>query len=218
MPKAGGNVRRLGLRRRKDAISRFAGALASLAVPFLALLILPNYPGLVALSLIAGCVGAFTLYNQGKVLWTSANRADQGARGEENVARLLKVLSHRGWKIEYNIPLPQWGDADVFLRSPRGNCFVVDVKTNKGGVFFDGSVLKLRFGRKTHDFPKGKDILKAVRGQAASVEDLKRLTYVQPVLCFTNANLSKIAQPKINGVYVISAKDLVNLLQKLDTK
>lgn len=218
MPKAGGNVRRLGLRRRKGAILRFAGALGSLAVPFLALLILPNSPGLVALSLIAGCVGAFTLYNQGKDLWTSANRADQGARGEENVAQILKVLSHRGWKIEYNIPLPQWGDADVFALSPRGNCFVVDVKTNKGGVFFDGSVLKLRFGRKTHDFPKAKDILKAVRGQAASVKDLKRLTYVQAILCFTNANLSEIAQSKINGVYVISAKDLVNLLQKLDTK
>jgi hypothetical protein len=156
VPKAGVNVRQLALTRRKDAISRFVGALCSLAVPFLALLILPTSPGLVTVILIAGFTGALIFYRQGKELWSSANRADQGARGEEQVARLLKVLERLGWKMDYNVPLPHWGDADVFLRSPRGNYFVVDVKTNRGGVFFDGSVLKQRYGKKIHDFPQKK--------------------------------------------------------------
>jgi hypothetical protein len=192
VPKAGVNVRQLALQRRKDAILRFIGTACLIAIPLLTLFIMPTTPGLVTLILIAFSIGAFILYKQGQDLWFLANRADQGASGEENVARILKVLEHQGWKMEYNVPLPHWGDADVFLRSSRSNYFVVDVKTNKGRVFFDGSVLKQRYGKKVHDFPNGKDLLRAVRGQAAAVRDLKKVSYVQPVLCFTRANLSEL--------------------------
>nr|WP_228014809.1 NERD domain-containing protein [Fortiea sp. LEGE XX443] len=167
--------------------------------------------------MIACLTGAFILYKQGQNLWSLANRADQGASGEENVAQLLKVLERLVWKIEYNIRLQHWGDADVFLLSPHGNCFVVDIKTNKGGVFFDGSVLKQRYGKKIHDFANRKVLLRAVKGQAAAVKNLKQLSYVQPIICFTQANLDEITQQqKIKGVYVVSTANLVNLLQQLD--
>jgi hypothetical protein len=37
--------------------------------------------------------GAFVLYQQGQKLWMKANQADQGAQGEENVAKILNVYS-----------------------------------------------------------------------------------------------------------------------------
>ena len=105
-----------------------------------------------------------------------ANRADQGASGEEDVAGLLQELENLGWKVEYNISLQHWGDADAFARSPNGRCFVIDTKTNKGGVFFDGTVLKRRYGKDIYDFSNGKDLLKAVKGQAAAVKELYQFT------------------------------------------
>lgn len=72
-----------------------------------------------------------------------------------------------------NAPLQHWGDADAFVRSKSSSCFVIDTKTNFGGVFFDGSVLKRRYSKDIYDFSNGKNLLKAVKGQAAAVKDLK---------------------------------------------
>jgi hypothetical protein len=114
-------------------------------------------------------VGATVLREQARQLWIEAKKANQGSVGEKNVAKLLKPLKRLGWTIEYNIPQRRWGDADVFVRSPRGNYFVIDTKSHKGGVFFDGSVLKRRQGRLVNEFDLGKDLLKLLkRGRGRS--------------------------------------------------
>lgn len=101
----------------------------------------------------------------------------------------------------------------MFLRSPRGNYFVVDVKSNKGRIFFDGAMLKRRYGKQVHDLNNGKNLLKAVKGQASTLKDMNRVSFVQPIICFTQANLEKIEQSKqINGVYVVDAVNLLSLL------
>ena len=146
---------------------------------------------------------------QGKLL--------QGAEGEENVAQILKTLENQGWVVEYNIPLAKWGDADAFVRSPKGNHFVVDAKSNKGGVFFDGSVLKRRYGKQVYEFNNGKDLLKAVKGQAVTLRDMKQVKFVVPILCFTRANLEEIEQDlEVKGVYVVNSAKLVSLLLRLN--
>ena len=215
--KAGSRIRELARQRRNGALSRFGSAGGLVVAPLLVSLLLPIAVGIKVLVWISCLVGAVVLYQKGQHLWMRANQADQGAEGEESVAGLLKTLERQGWKIEYNVPLQRWGDADAFLRSPRGNCFVVDTKSNKGGVFFDGSVLKRRFGRQVHEFNNGKDLLRAVKGQAGTLKDLKRVKYVQPILCFTQANLEEIKQDqKLDGVYVVGATKLVSLLKQLD--
>ena len=145
--RAGGRIRELAQQHRNGALSRFGGAGGLVCAPLLISLLLPIAIGIKVLVWVGCLVGAVVLYQRGQHLWMRANQADQGAEGEESVAGLLKTLERQGWKIEYNVPLQRWGDADAFLRSPRGNCFVVDTKSNKGGVFFDGSVLKRRYGR-----------------------------------------------------------------------
>lgn len=215
--KAGANIRQLANQRKKGALLRFGGCFGLVAAPVVISFFVPLSPGLLVLIWVSCLTIAFLFYRSGQKLLVLANKADQGAGGEEDVAQLLNVLQHLGWTMEYNIRLERWGDADAFVRSPLGNCFVIDTKTNKGGVFFDGTVLKRRYGKDIYDFDKGKDLLKAVRGQAAVVKDLKQVRYVQPILCFTEANLNEINQSeKINGVYVVSATNLINLLQQLD--
>lgn len=213
VPKAGENVRQLAHNRRVQAYQRFSIAGGLAIVP----LILPLPIEIKVLVVISGWVGAFVLFRKGQHLQLKAKFADQGAEGEETVAQLLQPLEFRRWQIEYNIPLKRWGDADIFLRSPKGNCFVIDTKSNRGGVFYNGSVLMLRHGREIHEFSNGKNILKAVKGQAKAIKEMKQVRFVQPILCFTQANLSEIDQTKmIDNVYVVNSTDLLSLLNHLE--
>jgi hypothetical protein len=218
MPKAGSSIRKMAFERTTKAVVQFSAAGGLAVAPLLIPLLLPIPPGVGVLIWVGCLVGAAFFYQQGSQLWNRANQATQGAIGEEKVAQILKVLEPQGWKIEYNIPLKRWGDADVFIRSPKGNYFVIDTKSNKGGVFFDGSVLKRRFGKNIYEFSGGKNLLKAVAGQAITLRDMKRVKFVQPILCFTQANLEEIKQNQdINGVYIVASAKLVNLLKKLDS-
>jgi hypothetical protein len=217
-PKAGDNIRKMAADRQNAAMEKFikAGGLAFTPLLISALLRLPA--GLSVLICIGFWVYAAKFFLEGQKLLIKANLATQGAEGEEKVSQILEPLKNQGWVIEYNIPLKNWGDADAFLASPQGNYFVIDTKTNKGSLFFNGSVLKLRYGQNIYDFRDKKDVLKAVRGQAASLKDMKELKFVQPILCFTQANLEEINQKeKINGVYVVSAQNLVEFLQQLNS-
>ncbi|MGH8002701.1 MAG: nuclease-related domain-containing protein [Brasilonema sp.] len=214
VPKAGRRIRQLARKRRSGALALFGGVFSLVVSPFLILLLIPITSGLGMLVVVGCWVGAALLYQQGQQLWIKANQADQGAQGEEEVARLLKPLECQGWKIEYNVPLKRWGDADVFLHSPKSNYFVVDVKSNKGRVFFDGAMLKRRYGKQVHDFNNGKDLLQAVKGQASVLKDMKGVRVVQPIICFTQANLEKIDQNnQINGVHVVDTVNLLRLLK-----
>ncbi|BAZ32950.1 hypothetical protein NIES4074_54580 [Cylindrospermum sp. NIES-4074] len=218
MPKAGSSIRKMAFERTTKAVVQFCVAGGLAVAPLLIPLLLPIPPGVGVLIWVGCLVGAAAFYQQGSQLWSRANQATQGAIGEEKVAQILKVLEPQGWKIEYNIPLKRWGDADVFIRSPKGNYFVIDTKSNKGGVFFDGSVLKRRFGKNIYEFSGGKNLLKAVAGQAITLRDMKQVKFVQPILCFTQANLEEIKQNQdINGVYIVASAKLVNLLKKLDS-
>jgi hypothetical protein len=217
-PQAGDNIRKMAADRQNAAMEKFvkAGGLAFTPLLISALLRLPA--GFTILICIGFWVYAAKFFLEGQKLLIKANLATQGAKGEEKVAQILDPLKNQGWAIEYNIPLKHWGDADAFLASPQGNYFVIDTKSNKGGLFFDGNVLKLRYGMDIYDFSDKKDVLKAVRGQAAALKDMKGLKFVQPILCFTQANLEEINQnEKINGVYIVSSNNIVRFLQEFDS-
>ena len=126
-------------------------------------------------------------------------------------------MEQEGWNVEYNIRLKHWGDADAFLCSPRGKCFVVDTKSDGGTVFFDGTRLMKRYGKDVYSFSNDKDILKAARGQAVSLKEMKGVRFVTPVLCFTKANLDiKKVDNKVENVYVLDHSSLVRMLKRLD--
>ena len=218
MPKAGASIQRLAQQRRNKAFLRFGSAGGTLLVPFLVAPLI----GIVGLKVLvfAVCLGnAFVLVRGGLKLWRQAKNAEQGARGEETVALSLRELQTEGWQIEYNIPVPIWGDVDAFIRSPSGKCFVVDAKSHGGTVFFNGTKLMRRYGQKVYEFDKNKDLLRAARGQAAAIRDIMSVNYVTPMIYFTKAELDiRTMNNLIERVHVIKHESLIRYLRRLDSR
>jgi hypothetical protein len=154
---------------------------------------------------------------EGRKFWKMADRAEQGAKGEEIVGLLLKELEQAGWKIQHNLSIPRLGDVDVFLSSPKDNHFVIDVKSHSGEVFFEDGVLKKRFGNAVYSFEK--DFLAKVMEQALTIKTMKGLRFVTPILCFTEARLDiGTVNNKARGVYVMKKEALVKKLVWLDSR
>ncbi len=225
--KAGANIRQLAWNRREKAVANFTGAgLLVILMPICYRLL--HGRGLAVLIAISCLVGAVVLTRSGLKYWEKANRADQGAKGEEQLERCLESLKQEGWHIEYNLELA-WGDADVFLQSPQGNYYVVDVKAHKNGtVFFDQSTKMLMrsygrdsvysFGEKSSG--QTKNLLKAVKGQAAELKKKHQLRWVTAILCFTQAKIDSNILPEqaVEGVHISKLSTLPWLLRWLDNK
>ncbi len=213
---AGDNIQQLAEKRKKQAIRKLGMAGVLFVIPVVLYLIL-SIKG-ISIFIHIGCwFGGIILAQKGKELLLLSQRADRGAKAEKSTALVLSELEQDNWEIEYNVPLRHWGDADAFLCSPKGNCFVVDTKSNKGIVFFNGIQLMLRYGKNVYPFSNNKNILKAVRGQAVSLKEIRGLRFVTPILCFTKATLDiKIKDKKVENVYVLTHRSLVRLLRKLD--
>lgn len=209
MPRAGQNIRVMALKRRIKALSLFgmAGLLGVLPVLLPGILKIPvNLPNWAYL----GCFGVTVLcVIQALYLWKRANHADQGAAGEEQIAAILKPLQSQGWQVEYNIPIRGLGDVDVFLLSPQGNAYTIDVKSHQGEVHKDGKQLYRQYERR-YSFEK--DFLREAKRQAVSIKELKKLRFVTPIVAFSRANVLVGREP-VAGVYVLGVSELLPFLR-----
>ena len=114
--KAGQNIRDLALKRRVKAIISFGSAGFLLLLPFMlhhifgTLLTELSFssaqssrrlevPPVFYLMFVMASLGAVA---NGLYWWRRANHADQGAKGEEDIALALAGLTTSGWQIEYN--------------------------------------------------------------------------------------------------------------------
>jgi Holliday junction resolvase-like predicted endonuclease len=195
--KAGGNIRAMALDRKIDATQKFFLAAGCVAGSFI-------LPAPVALL---GLAGAGIFAYQGKQQIDSAARADQGAKGEEEIAQLLKQLP-ADWHCEYNRPVQGVGDIDVIVSSPNQCTWSIDVKSHKGTIFQEGDLLKKRMGRNVYGL--GKDFLGAARKQASLLQQMDGLRWVTPVICFSAAQVD-ISRP-VQGVYVVEKSQLLKFL------
>ena len=152
------------------------------------------------------------LIPRGIYLWKRANHADQGAAGEELIEKTLKPLKQRRWHIEYGIRHKRVGDVDVFLISPNGKAFTVDVKSHRATVIADGNVLYRLHGKTKTLFEK--DFLAQAKKQAMAMKQLKKLEFVTPVIVFSDAQVT-ITDKSVARVYVMDRTKLVACLQKL---
>lgn len=225
MPRAGKNVRVLAFRRRIKAMQFFLATGGLLVLPIglywlaqqlfvtvrlanaasIAPLVFWLYPVCLA---IAGYTGYRGVY-----LWKRANHADQGARAEEEIARLLESLKPRGWQIEYGVQDRQIGDVDVFLISPKGNAYTIDVKSHRGYVFAHQNQLYRKLGQTTVSFEK--DFLSQAKRQAVVMKERRGLKFVTPVLVFSDATV-KIMDNPIAGVHVLHRHNLLDCLHTLE--
>ena len=166
------------------------------------------------LLLLVGVSGSYYLYRTGKHFQKRAGDAQRGAKAETDVADLLDVLELQKWQIEYNLRIKRWGDADIVLHSPKGKWYVVDVKSHGGTKISENGRLRRRYGKNIYDFREG-DLIHKVKGQAKEVRKLKGVEWVTAILCFTRGGVN-IAGDELNGVYVVDARDLVDILLRLD--
>lgn len=197
------------------ALYAFVHALRSMGSSFLSIvgtdsttLPWPTYL-LYLLPLLPGMV----LVEKGMRLLRRARDADQGAQGEEDVARSLHDLLGLGWKLEYNVPLGgRLGDADIVCTSPRQRSYVIDVKSHRGDVFSDGQQLFRRHMKQVKPFPK--DFIGTAMKQALQLKQQQQLRYVTPIVAFSDARISQ--QPiYIRKVHVVEKSALGALLQQL---
>jgi hypothetical protein len=213
--RTGATIKQIERQRKKVAFAYFAAVIFLIFIPVFIYVDI----GINSLSILIYLfclVGAAYAAERGKKFWRAAQRAYQGREGEQKVNLSLKELEEDDWEVIYNIPLSLWGDADVFLRSPSGDYFVIDLKHNNGIVFFDGSMLKLRYGIDVFPFANNRDILATVKGQAAALKELQGVRYVTPIVCFTKAILEIYAENNlIQNVYVIHADYLLETLKKI---
>ncbi|MBW4653302.1 MAG: NERD domain-containing protein [Kaiparowitsia implicata GSE-PSE-MK54-09C] len=227
--KAGANIRNLALNRRIKAITSVVGGFATaiaLHVLFQQLFaFIPadqmaeasqTTPSLRYLRLLPyGILGLLVLGSSanGIYWWTRANQAAQGAKGEEDTAQTLESLEQRGWTFDYGMALGnRLGDADIVCTSPTGKAYVVDVKSHRGIVATDGKLLYRRIGDSKQAFEK--DFLAAAMKQALQVKQQKQLSFVTPIVAFSDAKVEVTSQ-KLRGVYVVEKANLANLLQSL---
>jgi Nuclease-related domain len=232
MPKAsrqaGQNIRELALKRRVKAIISFASAGLTVCAPFLLVKVFepllnpisalnPSQPqislNLPPLVYVFCVVAALGLVVEGVFLWKRADRADQGAKGEEDTAQEMIQLEQGGWQVEYGMRLGGGlGDADIVCISPQNKAYVIDVKSHRGDVTTDGKQLYRRMGKTTYPFEK--NFLDQAMKQAFQVKKQKNLSFVTPIVAFSNAKVS-IPSGKSKKVHVVEKSKLVSLLKSL---
>ena len=216
MPKnnsAGANIRKLAQQRFISAFWRYA-AIAGILVAML-LLRTSGFSSFTLLLYPSGIGAIAYLYVDAKNLVKRAGDASRGAAAEVKVAELLAPLVSRRWQIEYNFRIKYYGDADVVIKSPRGNWFVVDVKSHKGTKVYENGSLRRRYGKNTYDFSEG-DLIAKVKGQAVQVGKLKGIGKIIPILCFTESNVD-ISGNKADSAYIVTADNLIKILLFLDS-
>ncbi|MBW4657661.1 MAG: NERD domain-containing protein [Drouetiella hepatica Uher 2000/2452] len=226
--KAGQNIRDLAVKRRIKALTSFTSAGLVIFLPFFLSKaserflkqissLNPSQPPqafqLPIALYIFSIVIAMGLVMNGTYLWKRANHADQGARGEEDIAQAIAQLTQEGWQIEYGMRLGnKLGDADIVCISPQNKAYVIDVKSHRGEVITDGQQLYRRVGNSKYSFEK--NFLNQAKKQALQVKKQKELNFVTPIVAFSDAKVA-IASEKLQKVYVVEKSALVLLLRSL---
>jgi hypothetical protein len=211
---AGKPLRRHAKQLRAKALYRYGAATGLVLLPLLVYAVAPFAPLFLVAALVIGALIALPFIEDGKTFWKSSQRFDQGACGEEKTQQVLESLIQSGWIAEYNLRLPEVGDIDVWLRSPKGVNFILDVKSHSTVVLLDGDVLKRLSYGKLRDFEK--DFLAQIAKEVTAIKKAKKLTKVTPVVVFSDAKVSFSNKKKIRGAYVMELGNLVSGLQELD--
>jgi Nuclease-related domain len=211
---AGKSLRRRAQKLRTKAFYKYVAATGWVLLPLLVYAVAPFDPVFLVVALLIVVLIALPSIEEGKKFWKSSQNFDQGACGEEKTQQVLESLIKSGWIAEYNLRLPQVGDIDVWLRSPKGVNFILNVKSHSTEVMLDGDVLKRRYYGKLQDFEK--DFLAQIAKEVKAIKKAKKLTNVTPVVVFSDGKVSFSNKKKIRGAYVMELGNLVSGLQELD--
>lgn len=211
------NLEKIANLRRQEGLKRYLMAIffAVITVGIAWLLAIANQSGLAIFPLVFGVVIAIKLAMSGNRWMARSADVNRGIAAENEVASILEFIARQGWKIEYNLMLSPTWDADVVLRSPHDNWFVIDVKSHGGTKFVNSEgKLQRKYGLKTYNFPGGEPVEK-VKEQARIVCLKKDAPWVTPMLCFTEGKVD-IPGVEIDGVFIVFKDELLSQLLSLD--
>jgi hypothetical protein len=214
----GQSLRLMAQRRRRQAGLMFALTGAWLSTPFWLpwlwegamgrALDVPLWGWLVCLLPAAAC------FQQARLWWQQAQRAEEGANQAETVADRLIPLQNLGWQASYGVREPySVGTTDILLVSPAGHGYAIDVKAHRVRVGSNGRQIYRVSPRSRSPFER--DFVSLARRQAVNLKKRRRLISVTPVLTFTNG-IVDVGQNPVAGVYVVAAKNLLDYLQQLE--
>lgn len=226
MSRAGQTIRALARRRRLQAVQCGLGAIASAGIPFFL------QAWINQLTAVQEPIDAFTrsgvrlplwgygipiaialiLLWQAVYLWKRSRHADQGAAAEEEMALVFDRLKSQGWKVEYGLRDRRVGDIDVFLVSPNGKAFTIDVKSHRGFVYAKQGALYRRYGKDSAPFEK--DFLAQAKRQALTMQERTHRSQVIPMIVFSHAKLAKESD-RIGSVHLCTRDTCLDRLKSL---
>ena len=145
-------------------------------------------------------------------MYRESNATLQGLEGENDIKDEFPKFPP-GYVFVRNIETENQGNFDYVILGPTG-IWMVEVKSHKGNITFNGNIL-LR-----HDKPFEKDFLKQTYRESKVLEEmikdqLQMTIPVQSVLVFSSPQTHmKLGQRTYKGVYVIQRSLLMSLVTK----
>lgn len=206
LPKTESHPQFLAHERRKKAVTLFVRAGAIMAIPVIAYfgfdMVFPLWGYILFL------IAARLAYTEAGEKWLAAKRAEQGAAGEDEIAKTLEQLP-KGWSVERGVALDRIGDIDFLLQSPNGKTFVLEVKAHKGKISWNGNAL-CRISKGV-GIPFEKDFLTQTLSQVTTIKELRRLQFVNAVLVFTQARVV-MDNREHRHVHILQQDELIKYL------
>ncbi len=150
----------------------------------------------------------------GIFLWIGYYRLIRSNKGKIEIISEIDLLTQKGWKIEYTIEIPGLGYVDMFCLSPKGNAYIIQLKSHRGEVYRNDNNIYWKFENKTYRFKR--DILGLAMKKALYLKKLKNLNRVTPIIAFSGVNLN-IEKEKVRGVYVIEKSEIKEFLSSLNS-
>jgi hypothetical protein len=205
---AGRSTRELADRRYgKRVIVTFIGV----AAIFLLIYLMPNMKGfglagivaiVIAMKFIMGWTDKET-----KLYEKLERRASKGARAEEKIGSLLQQLPD-DYAVFHDIESP-YGNIDHVGLNKKNNIFLLETKSHKGEVVYDGNNLLINGNLPEKDFIN--QILNNIYWLRDEIKKQNGMTvFIKPIIVFTNAFV-KVPNP-VKNISIINKKYLLKTL------
>jgi len=179
-------------------------AYSFMVLAFHAVVILPFKTAFPVALLFLACARYFFIL--AREVKRKRERLEVGLDAEAGLHGMLLKELPRGWLIEANVAIPHRGDVDLFVTSPSGRHYAIEIKSHQTEVLFDGRKLRRGNGGSFE-----KDFLRQAVGAAMALRRMRKLSYVNAVLVFTRATLS-LVDNQIGYVKVLRSEELTEYL------
>jgi hypothetical protein len=164
--------------------------------------------GVLVIILIARVTMDFTEAKERR-LFKLERRAARGAKGEEDVARILDALNPNEYLVLHDIASP-YGNIDHIVIGKHAGIFLIETKAHGGKVTIESGQVLVNSRVPEKDF-----IAQALRNtywlRDILRQELATHAWIMPVLVFTNAFVPKLEPVK--GVQILNKRYLLALLQ-----